>query len=545
MNTIWRTFSIWPLTGFIIWMVLQYIPYTGIFLMMIGGPLWSGVFVLAFLAALVVDGLSGRLPKVVLVVPGVFLGWYYAMYVAEGAKIASLEAEFKAANPVKAMTVDFSRQALVAENAAALVSQYRVPVAYEVNRNYEEEGYLSYRVVPSTDCAGIARDPLSRVFTSAFIRYMDETGARKVARNLCLLRMPEKPRGEIVSVTSQTQKLSGFDGVISIVAHTLKRGDDVVGRYRTGGAQRLSAFPLPIAGCFLNSGAPSWDCDAGFWRSHHALDVVPEGAGNAVRVNPVAIMLGLERYSSADMENFQFFAESKAAVERAVADKDRQVIEAFSQLHEIAADPTRETPWRFGHTLSSDPALLAKNADLVASSFLKLAMQAKAERKGRSLSHAREIAHAVAALPEAALQRHGADILAAVQDDRWWDYRPELYVRLADLGAPAYAMYRRDFMENRIRGWLSSVPVQGLCKLEEVEEQVLDAMQSRLAGIDRKRDYRLHQALFLALLRHGRTEAARQAAAAGGLRHAKWYQDVLAGYRREDGGLPNGCALRR
>jgi hypothetical protein len=74
-----------------------------------------------------------------------------------------------------------------------------------------------------------------------------------------------------------------------------------VASYRTGAyAWRLTPFPQPYIGCFLNDAAPAWTCSAQFVRTLTEVGRVDATKGNVAVFAVVAGMLGISEVPTKD-----------------------------------------------------------------------------------------------------------------------------------------------------------------------------------------------------------------------------------------------------
>ncbi len=525
----------------VVLILAQVFPLTGIFLMMLGGPLWTGLAILCTLGAFTIDALRGAIPRLCLIIPLGFFGGYYAAYFSQGADITAREAELQRSNPTKVFAYDPDRHSLVTKHAGGIVSSFKVPVAYAKNKNYDE-GYLATRLAKRATCKSVPRDSLARINTSWFHR-KNLKGKRRLVREICKLRYPEKPDRTLVEVNVDDGKWWRSGTTIAERTHTLVVDGETLGVYRRATVERYAAFPFPFYGCFLNSGAARWDCSGGFWTTRYQLKSRPASLPEDARTNPVAIMLGLEPYTSADYANFVEYPSNAASIARVMGEADRVTANAYDQLQQLIDDPKMKLPWRMGYSLASDTKRLAAHADSLVFAFAKFASEARGKNY-RALNRARAIATAVAALPEDKFTEHGTTIFDAVRADTWWKHRPALYIRTADAGPETFAMYKAHFTNAVSRGWLKFAPVLALCRLDTIDQETLDLMKLQFANVDTSKDKILHQALFLALLRHGaRTDVERHLSDAKP-RHRKWYQAVLDSHGTASLQMPNNCAVR-
>ena len=149
--------SFWIGAAFVVLIALQILPIPGIYLMFLGAPLLAGLLVHLLLASLFLELIFGRIPMAFAAIPVLAYGAYYADYLHEGWQIHKEAGVVRSAEPDVALRFDPAEQSLVVKDARAFVSDYDVPVAYQVDANVKPEGYESYRLLPADQCA-IVRD---------------------------------------------------------------------------------------------------------------------------------------------------------------------------------------------------------------------------------------------------------------------------------------------------------------------------------------------------------------------------------------------------
>jgi hypothetical protein len=96
---------------------LQYFPIPGVFLMIFGAALITGLLVHVFLASLFVEALMRRVPPVLVLVPIVAYGGYYVIYLDGAHRIWVMNAELQAVNPGKILDFEPKLQSIVMDQA--------------------------------------------------------------------------------------------------------------------------------------------------------------------------------------------------------------------------------------------------------------------------------------------------------------------------------------------------------------------------------------------------------------------------------------------
>src|SRR4051812_31911071 len=92
--------------------LLQVIPVTGFFLMLVLAAFWSVLLVNAAMIGTAVEALSGRVARWWLVLPVAFYGGYFAVVAQDHATLRTLMAAYDAANARVTIPFEPARQAL-------------------------------------------------------------------------------------------------------------------------------------------------------------------------------------------------------------------------------------------------------------------------------------------------------------------------------------------------------------------------------------------------------------------------------------------------
>lgn len=483
--------------------VLQMIPLIGIFLMFLLAMFWSVLLINAGMIGIAVEAAIRRVSRWWLVVPLVFYGGYWAMAAQDHMTIRRLGAAYDAAN-AKVMTgFDPIRQALAFDgddgngNGAWLTQNYGLPVAYSVNGNFQE-GFLSHRMMGKEICAKVREIPALR---AAFVNVFgfhdgDAIRNRKMESRFCTLSMPERPALPLVRVSSTEKKGHENSLQITRVTTTITMPNGRQFRLLGGHAAPLGWIPMPVMGCGLNSGAPSWDCDAGFARK--GFTPIVSGETRYSRDSVVlARALGLKRVSITERRGADpaLVLEKMAKVEQATLERQLAAINA------MIADPLAKADWQVG-VVSNHPEVLESRADAIMIGFERAAAIEGYDR-GRARESGRILGGLLALLPKARLVGFGPRILAVygqADDEHWlWDTEP-LLRRLGDLGPGAlpYLLNRRASASS-----VNNAGIEGLCRIgTAARERAEPALLDRWRRTDRfDRDERT--ALYVAMRRIG------------------------------------------
>jgi hypothetical protein len=556
-------FFVWGLVAFVLLLILQGNPYTGIFLMALGGSAWCGLAVHAFLLGLLVEAALGKIPRFLMIVPLVAYGGYYVMYVKQGLEIDAKARQMQLSNSsIVGVHFDPTRHSLVLPHPQAelLVSYFGVPVAYEVvHRDLDPGGYLSYRLLDFGQCVRARRALMSLRGQTRSPGALDINPVRfeKGALNeVCVLRIPDKPSSQQIVVTTR-----GEDKAWQRERHIMEQfidfslNGEVVATYSKASVWRLPALPMFAIGCGLNGGNASWDCFADFFSTHQVIDEAPKSPNKALHDPPEAIVLGLRRSERTDYTDFKGDSRSSALIESIEAYPQRRKEELLAQfvefVHDSGGDMTRngvfvgykgtsEPPQEMTAVFREQAEQLAPLRDAIVARFVQLT-QAKTshyEHWYRSLERALiELPRAsYATMPDRELSQLLEVLALDAPRGNFW----KLYRRTADAGPRTLNHY-----ETYLSKGDSSLAALAICRIGEASEQtraILRAAFTRHSQSDTNEgDIVIASAMFVALLRLG--DPAAVDAYPTNLKRADvigWYEAVRQGKGRTDIG-PNNC----
>jgi hypothetical protein len=416
--------SLWFFVATAIVFLLQLFPYTGIFLMFAMAALWSVVLVNLGFIGVGLEALTGRVSRLWLVLPLLYFGGYYLVRASEQATLARMGAELTRENAGKAIPFDPSRRDLVIEKGKGDFH----PAAFELVRRYgltrAFEGPRVYLLGDSEACALVRSDNVygsAGVYSSGFF---GEAGGRKMVKGHCSIYAPAQPDRPVVRVRSdQTFEKRAF---LRVQSNRFRIRDEASGQeveVRAASAAPLKPFPMPGAGCALNSGAASWDCFAGFMRGR-SVPLVTDGRADGGFTGIVAAALGLER--SDDHASVASGVDAIRAFGRA-ADA-RLIDKEMAILESMLADPARHHKDSWLRHLPNRPEVIAPLAEPIVAALRSLQ---NAEIRGSETGH--NLWRLAAALPEAALAPHRTEIVAWLLPDNarpWTQSSREIYARL-------------------------------------------------------------------------------------------------------------------
>lgn len=500
-------------------MLLQLIPFIGIFLMLMLAMFWSVILINMGMVGIAIEAGIGRVSRAWLIVPLAYFGGYYLFAAADRAALAALSASYNASNAKVAIPFDPARHALVFGTGGGndgdgggggwFVQNYALPVAYSANKNYPE-GYRSSRLMPKAVCGEVGGSQALRaaqVYTFGF-HDGDAIGTRKMDARFCDLGMPERPTLPVVRVTRLEETRSEGALPLRRVTTTVTMPDGRAHVLRGGTASPLKWFPMPAMGCGLNSGAPSWDCDAGFMRD--SFTPIVEGNTRYSRdMLVLAEALGLKRVA---------IAHRRGGDETLVRAKLAQVEAAtlarqLAALDKMIADPLMRDPqWDLG-VIGNRPEALLSRADAIMGGLERAATVTGPDR-WKARESGRILAGLIAQLPADCFTTYGARLLALYRahfdvvsrdgdrrgESHWLWETESLLRRLGNLGPDALfvAIDRRASVGN-----VNGAGIETMCRIgapgRAVAGPVLLARWAKLESHDRdeRRD------LFVALRRVG------------------------------------------
>jgi hypothetical protein len=450
-------------------------------------------------------------------------------------------AALHATNPGgKVFDFDPNVHALISPDAEALASFYKIPVAYVAEPLATPEKYLSYRLIDRDQC-NLQRDSKSRVITSP-IQFENVW-----LQNVCLLRFPELPPDNAITVIRH-----GFDEIrkqdwrITEQVTELRRGDAVIGAFKSASVWRLPAFPVLRILCFPRPGTPTWSCGIDFNPTQMLIDAIPAKVDRGQFDTPESIMLGIARRTAADLANFRGVEQNDAALARVAQEPKRVADESFAVLKSIldGGDPQQQLK-TVSYTITQIPERLAPIAEAMAKRFAELSRLRTGASRGFSDQYL-VLASAIAALPPEAFGKVSDAILDVLQNENQaLDAFGPLYLRMAGSGTKTLAFYEKEFSSGRFAGSTRQYPVLAICRIGQASPEVVSEMKRQFAIADSSWSESEYKAtLLVTLVKLGEqtfVEANRQ------VMHAKlraWTDSVLAGKGLTETG-PNNCMGQR
>lgn len=509
----------WSLVWFVVTAVvyaLQLFPVTGIVLMMLLAPLWSILTVNLGFVGIAIEAAVGRVSRVWLALPLIWFGGYAVAAHQSRLELERLDTSLRAINATRSLPFDVSSGAIVvAEDPnnlgdfpRRLVRDHLLPVAYMEPMSSRRDSSLAplttrnraWRMGTSDTCAKIRSDQRMR---DASI-HVTSPVARASAGHGCQYSLPEDPSAPAWRVTAKSEALKTFLVAGKITRITVSAPDGRRIELQTGHATALALFPMPVIGCWLNSGAPKWECAAGFMKkAHRGLGGAEPYGGAGVEI--VAKALGIpSRTKATDVE-----AGPVPQIDAVVRGRDET---ALANLDRVLADPTiRATVHDLAGLAQRPSALVERSARI-----LEAMSQALAHGRGDSET-ARNLQQLLAALPDAEFHRIADELLRRLDEGRprigYGRQRSppseridhHLATRLGDLGTASLPVLERLVFTMRP----SAAAILGLCRMGRESSHLAErlSVHARSAANLRSEE---RAATYVTLIRWGRDDLASQ-----------------------------------
>jgi hypothetical protein len=262
----------------------------------------AGLLAHALMLSLVIEAMIKRIGKAWLLIPVGAYGGYYAILGYQVVSVDRKLAELRFSNPGQVMTFDPARYSLVSKDAEYLISNYKIPVAYSVDEGQysENKGFSSYRLIGKDKRCDAPVNHLHAVSVPL-------NSENVMSKKACLIRMSEALQSKALTVISKGGGTAwdtgwGFrEGVTEIVLD-----NKIVGSYRTASMWQWSSLPFIILGCRYG-GVPSrpQGCHVEVFGHTVYVSGVSVETRYDRRALPEAIMLGLPKYTVADVTTFE------------------------------------------------------------------------------------------------------------------------------------------------------------------------------------------------------------------------------------------------
>jgi hypothetical protein len=427
---------------------LQVFPIPGIFLMIVGGPLWAGVLITIAMVGTVWEVATGQVSPVWLVLPGLYFGLYHCAVGWERIAAARITAAIADFNAGKQLAFDPARQDLLLVKgkgdwhigSSALLLDYALPRVFEGGR---------VTFIGTPEACKLASSEAAREsgLSSFFNSFGKRANVPEAMREGGIISAPGEPERPVLSVTSDST--NRWERLVPLVVSDFTLLDAESGancQLRTARASLLATFPFPIIGFALNSGAPKWQGFAG-WKRQRAR---PLAAGAIDGREMIADALGLA--PSVDLAARAVGAEAVAAMiaqsDVELTDKELAILEA------MLADPLTHIKNGWFRHLIVRPEVVAPFSDrIIAALGLLQTTDLRGSETGRNLWRL------LAALPDEVLALYRARIVAWLDPAAarpWTAATDEIYARL-DAAVPqerAILLHRLETQRGDLQTWL-------------------------------------------------------------------------------------------
>lgn len=466
--------SLMYLVAALVVVALQVFPIPGIFLMIAGGPLWAGVLITIAMVGTVWEVATGQVSPVWLALPGLYFGAYYCVAGWERIAAARIAAAIAAFNAGEQLAFDPARQDLLLVKGkgdwhigpSALLTDYALPRVFEGERVH---------FIGTPEACKLARSEAARQsgLSSFFNTFAKRTDVPEAMREGGIISAPGEPERPVLRVTSDCT--NRWERLVPLQVTDFTLLDEQSGgecQLRTARASLLAAFPFPIIGFALNSGAPKWQGFAG-WKRKRAQ---PLATGATDGREMIARALGLA--PGANLAARAVGAEAVAALisqsDADLTDKDLAILET------MLADPLTHIKNGWFRHLTLRPEVVAPYADrIIAALGVLQTSDLRGSETGRNLWRL------VAALPDSVLARHRAAVAAwldPVAARPWTAATDEIYTRL-DAAVPEERAILLHRLETQ-RGDLKTRLLPGFARMgsaapDEVKARLLALWHAR------------------------------------------------------------------
>jgi len=514
--------SLWWFAAALVVYLLQVFPYTGIFLMFLLAPYWVGALITIGMVSLVIEaGLSRTISSNWLAIPVFYVSAYAAAYVLSIYEFNRLERQAATASAVAQVPFDRARDPLLIRSdtrrnserlAQHLVRYYGVGRVYSVNHHPRKTTIRQYGIAPLQKCDLIAsREGAYKLGAGVFtlaggsgVWNSSSIRSKKPRDTHCgywIERGPEPGERPLrIDVTSSDER-TWLLGRLRRSSAQVTRPDGSNHTYHGGSGATLQPFPYPLAGCFLNSGAPSWDCQVTFLRTRL------RGFAGSDRYAPtiapiIAHALGLSKTTIDEVATYS------GAISVAVSNDyfARRLDQTVAKVRAAIADPES---FPFGGNLNAFPGIEDKPEVLVPLvpaivDELILRTRGKPAPRGNTL-----LLHKFLALQsDTVLKAHlppYLERLAVADRQGLAQLQSNLVERFSALGTNAIPVLERYLREHRNRYALAKA-AEAICRIGPAARPLAPAIRELASGHNSRRAP--GYAFFVAALSMGETELA-------------------------------------
>jgi hypothetical protein len=542
MKSLPLSICLFAITGILF--LLQLFPYTGIFLMMLGAMGWSTILINLGFIVMIIESLYRKLPRWFILFPIIYFGGYAALTIASHTEFYLLQRDATIKNQSANIPFNSEIHALVIGKTDSMLSgmanwmvqSYDIPVIYDKNPNFHTANHLSYRLAGKFICDKARKN--FTVNTGIFTNPVYENG--KMSKDLCAIRKPEDPTLPIYTLTtteSSRYKAKTTDFLLPTYDITITITDPIGHEYKLygGTAEPFRWLPMPVIGCWLNSGAAKWECDATFMRERFS-PIARNHNGETGDISMIADALHLKRSpASARIDS----SANDPVTEKQIENINNEALEnELALLHSLINDSGYSK-----YSESSFPILLYKRSDLLASEALGMVQALKrfTQNKSGNRESRNTLAKLISRLPQKEFLSQAHELIEIVRQEPDIKEMPgyklendaeDFIIRLGDAGPEAYDILLNMMnknIETTPKSWTNYWVALAICRAgSDIGEKVKPSLIKILNSTDRYREQDLHSAAYVALLRLGFKNDALKDPSAGTKYGSSWYDNKLA-----------------
>jgi hypothetical protein len=296
--------SLWLLAAAAGLFVAQVVPFTGVFLMMLGAIFWTGLLIDLGFAGIAIEAAIGRVSRWWLLFPAAAFALYAAFVAHDNLAVDRMKAEAARRNAtLPRVPFDPIREGMLIASAAPrdraqdpdvagkLLGRYRVPNLYARDPYDRPPQIKSYSRADEPVCSEMRKaadaQPKVRVTTIERV-HVTRTMVTSAASSACTIATPGTPDEPLVRLAHWSPVYFSRRAAVDRYRVTLPDGRSW--QVETGTVRRYRWLPFLFAGCGLDDAASRWRCGASFLTGpSEPLDPVHDDA-----LDLVAGMLGLE-----------------------------------------------------------------------------------------------------------------------------------------------------------------------------------------------------------------------------------------------------------
>jgi hypothetical protein len=532
MRKVPKSILLFLFTGIVF--LVQHLPIVGVFLMILGAPLWSVVTINLGFLLMAKEAWDGTLPRAAIVLPFLYFSIYAGITIAGHRQLSRLRQEIAQNNQAVHVAFDSKQNALVVETKVMkgstsplgnvpedLVEAYDIPVVYGDNGNPRVASHLSYRVVAKKTCDAIGHsDP--NVVTLAF----QKNGV--FDSSLCLLRQPEDPTKPILTVAAG-DSAETHDRVLPTKMSTITLTDARNQSFtlKGGTAAPFTWLPAPVIGCALDSATPKWRCFAEFERDAYAPLAGKNSHDLDHNANAAAIAAALGLIATPASGRISETATDSTVAQNLKSYEEKERDNELKRFHDLVTDLALPD-WQFPYLLQH-PELTADEAPAMVQALQRAEEVTTVTRHGREHSALKYnnnnirfvLSDMIVRLPENAYASLVPQLAEAARADAkntelgvGWSLQsqaPAFMFRLGD-AAPAEMvdLFAATLQAEHASRDAQTTAALGLCRTgADYAPKVKDDLLRLFASTSRYNggSMYLHSALYVTLLRMGMRDA--------------------------------------